>query len=223
VVVDKGDEPRMSRGRFITVEGGEGAGKSTNIACIAAHLQAAGLRVTVTREPGGTPLAEEIRALLLAAREEDVCADTELLLMFAARMQHLAYVIRPALARGEWVLCDRFVDASIAYQGAGRGLGIERVQALRDLLLGDFRPDLTLLLDLPVELGMQRIGGRGAPDRFESEQAAFFERVRAAYHTLAAAEPARFRVIDATRDLAQVRMSVIAVVDEYLGSRGGVA
>ena len=127
------------------------------------------------------------------------------------------------VARGEWVLCDRFVDASIAYQGAGRGLGIERVQALRDLLLGDFRPDLTLLLDLPVELGMQRIGGRGAPDRFESEQAAFFERVRATYHTLAVAEPTRFRVLDAARDLVQVRTSVIAAVDEYLGSCGGVA
>ncbi len=210
----------MARGRFITVEGGEGAGKSTNIACIAERLREAGLRVRLTREPGGTPLAEEIRALLLATRDEDVCGETEVLLMFAARMQHVERVIRPALARGEWVLCDRFADASIAYQGAGRELGIARVQALRDLLLGDFGPDLTLLLDVPVALGMRRVDGRGAPDRFEREHTAFFERVRAAYHVLAAAEPQRFRVIDASRELTQVRASVLAVIDDFVACCG---
>ncbi|MCG3170326.1 MAG: Thymidylate kinase [Pseudomonadales bacterium] len=210
----------MARGRFITVEGGEGAGKSTNIACIAERLRAAGLRVRLTREPGGTPLAEEIRALLLATRDEEVCGEAEVLLMFAARMQHVERVIRPALERGEWVLCDRFADASIAYQGAGRGLGMARVQALRDLLLGDFGPDLTLLLDLPVALGMRRVDGRGAPDRFEREQAAFFERVRAGYHTLAAAEPQRFRVIDASRELPQVRAAVLAAIEDFVAGCG---
>lgn len=205
----------MIRGRFITVEGGEGAGKSTHLDHVADHLRGAGRRVVVTREPGGTPLAEEIRALLLARREETVCVETELLLMFAARMQHVTQVIRPALVRGDWVLCDRFIDASAAYQGAGRGFGIGRVQRLGNLLLGDFKPDLTLVLDLPVELGMQRVEGRGARDRFEGEQQAFFERVRAGYQTLVAAEPARLRLIDASGDLQQVRAAMIAAVDEF--------
>lgn len=205
----------MNVGRFITLEGGEGAGKSTHVASVAGRLRAGGLRVLVTREPGGTPLAEEIRALLLAPRSEKVCVETELLLMFAARMQHVEQVIRPALARGEWVLCDRFTDASIAYQGFGRGLGGERVQQLGALLLPGFGPDLTLLLDLPVELGMRRVENRGARDRFEEERTAFFERVRAGYLALAAAEPQRFRVIDASRGLEQVRADVLAAVDGF--------
>lgn len=205
----------MTKGRFISVEGGEGAGKSTHIDHVADHLRGAGQRVLVTREPGGTPLAEEIRTLLLARREETVCVETELLLMFAARMQHVTQVIRPVLARGEWVLCDRFIDASVAYQGAGRGFGIERVQRLSTLLLGDFKPDLTLLLDLPVGLGMRRVEGRGARDRFEGEQQAFFERVREGYQVLAAAEPERFCLIDASGDLQQVRAAMIAAVDEF--------
>lgn len=208
------------RGRFITVEGGEGAGKSSNIPYIAEHLRALGFPVCVTREPGGTALAEEIRALLLAPREEPVCSESEVLLMFAARMQHVTQVIRPALERGEWVVCDRFADASIAYQGAGRGLGAARVQALRDLMLGGFGPDLTLLFDLPVALGMQRAEARSTPDRFESEQHAFFERVRAGYLALAEAEPARFRVIDAARELPLVRASVIEALDGFLMQSG---
>lgn len=206
----------MARGRFISVEGGEGAGKSTNIEGVRARLHAAGLRVVVTREPGGTPLAEEIRQLLLAPREEGVCEDTELLLVFAARMQHVERVIKPALARGDWVISDRFTDATIAYQGAGRRLGVERIQALRRLLLGEFAPDLTLLLDVPVDSGMQRLAGRGAPDRFEMEGREFFERVRAAYLQLAAAEPARFRVIDAARELPDVQAAVAQALEGFL-------
>lgn len=206
----------MARGRFISVEGGEGAGKSTNIEGVRARLHAAGLRVVVTREPGGTPLAEEIRSLLLAPRDEAVCEDAELLLVFAARMQHVERVIKPALARGEWVISDRFTDATIAYQGAGRRMGVQRIQALRTLLLGDFAPDLTLLLDLPVDSGMQRLAGRGAPDRFEMEDRAFFDRVRAAYLELAAAEPGRFRVIDAARPLPEVQAAVAQAVDGFL-------
>ncbi len=206
----------MARGRFISVEGGEGAGKSTNIEGVRARLHAAGLRVVVTREPGGTPLAEEIRQLLLAPRDEGVCEDTELLLVFAARMQHVERVIKPALARGAWVISDRFTDATIAYQGAGRRMGVERIQALRRLLLGDFAPDLTLLLDVPVDSGMQRLAGRGAPDRFEMEGREFFERVRAAYLQLAAAEPARFRVIDAAQELPAVQAAVAQAVEGFL-------
>ncbi|MBK6278523.1 MAG: dTMP kinase [Gammaproteobacteria bacterium] len=206
----------MARGRFISVEGGEGAGKSTNIEGVRARLHAAGLRVVVTREPGGTPLAEEIRQLLLAPRDEGVCEDTELLLVFAARMQHVERVIKPALARGDWVISDRFTDATIAYQGAGRRMGVERIQALRRLLLGDFAPDLTLLLDVPVDSGMQRLAGRGAPDRFEMEGREFFDRVRAAYLQLAAAEPARFRVIDAAGPLPDVQAAVAQAVEGFL-------
>jgi dTMP kinase len=206
----------MASGRFISVEGGEGAGKSTNIEGVRARLQAAGLRVVVTREPGGTPLAEEIRKLLLAPREEAVCDDTELLLVFAARMQHVERVIKPALARGDWVISDRFTDATIAYQGAGRRMGVDRVQALRTLLLGDFAPDLTLLLDLPVDRGMERLAGRGAPDRFEMEDREFFDRVRAAYLQLAASEPGRFRVIDAARPLPAVQAAVAQAVEAFL-------
>jgi len=206
----------MARGRFISVEGGEGAGKSTNIEGLRARLHAAGLRVVVTREPGGTPLAEEIRRLLLAPRDEVVCEDAELLLVFAARMQHVERVIKPALARGEWVISDRFTDATIAYQGVGRRMGVERIQALRTLLLGDFAPDLTLLLDLPVDSGMQRLAARGAPDRFEMEDRAFFDRVRAAYLEQAAAEPGRFRVIDAARPLPEVQAAVAQALDGFL-------
>ncbi|MBP9035842.1 MAG: dTMP kinase [Pseudomonadales bacterium] len=206
----------MASGRFISVEGGEGAGKSTNIEGVRARLQAAGLRVVVTREPGGTPLAEEIRKLLLAPREEAVCDDTELLLVFAARMQHVERVIKPALVRGDWVISDRFTDATIAYQGAGRRMGVDRVQALRTLLLGDFAPDHTLLLDLPVDRGMERLAGRGAPDRFEMEDREFFDRVRAAYLQLAASEPGRFRVIDAARPLPAVQAAVAQAVEAFL-------
>ncbi len=205
----------MSRGKFITLEGGEGAGKSTSMASIQAWCRQQGLSLCVTREPGGTPLAEEIRALLLARREEPVAPDAELLLMFAARAQHLENVIRPALARGEWVLCDRFTDATYVYQGDGRGLSRERIAELERFVQGDLRPDLTLLLDLPVEQGLARAAERGEKDRFESEQHAFFERVRQGYRARAQAEPERFRVIDASQPIAAVQAGIHRELDAW--------
>lgn len=202
--------------RFITLEGGEGAGKSTCLALIRNYFAEQGLPLLVTREPGGTPLAEEIRALLLQKREEPVAADAELLLVFAARAQHLAQVIRPALLRGDWVLCDRFTDATYAYQGGGRGLSMQRIAELEAMVQGDLRPGLTLLLDLPVAQGMARAEGRAEKDRFESEQHEFFEKVRAVYRARAAAEPARFRIVDASRSLAEVEAAARQVLDAWL-------
>jgi len=208
----------VTRGRFITVEGGEGAGKSTCLEFIRAHLEASGRRVVVTREPGGTPLAERIRDLLLGHHTDGMADDCELLLVFAARADHLSRIIRPALARGEWVLSDRFTDATYAYQGGGRGLDMERIAALERLVQGDLRPDLTLLLDLPVTTGLARAAGRAeAPDRFESEAAAFFERVRTTYRERAASEPQRFRVVDAGQPLEEVTASLAEVLDAWGG------
>ena len=208
----------MSRGRFLTVEGGEGAGKSSCVDFIRRHLEAAGRRVVVTREPGGTPLAEEIRALLLGHREDGMCDDSELLLVFAARADHIERVILPALARGDWVLSDRFTDATYAYQGGGRGLDPARIAHLEQLVQGDLRPDLTLLLDLPVRDGLARAAGRdGAPDRFEREASEFFDRVRATYLARAADEPERFRVIDAALPLDEVTARIGEVLDAYAG------
>ncbi|MDP2229225.1 MAG: dTMP kinase [Moraxellaceae bacterium] len=202
--------------RFITLEGGEGAGKSTCLRFVAEYFAARALPLCVTREPGGTPLAESIRELLLQKRDEPVAADTELLLMFAARAQHLEALIRPALARGEWVLSDRFTDATYAYQGYGRGLPLPRIAALESLVQGDLRPGLTLLLDLPVSEGMARAEARAEKDRFESEQEAFFERVREGYRLRAAAEPERFRVIDASRPLPEVQAAIGRALDAWL-------
>jgi dTMP kinase len=207
----------VTRGRFVTVEGGEGAGKSTCLEFIRGRLEAGGRRVVVTREPGGTELAEEVRALLLGHRDDGMTADAELLLVFAARADHVARVIRPALERGDWVLSDRFTDATYAYQGGGRGLAAERIAALEAFVQGDLRPDLTLLLDLPVADGLARAGRRGDFDRFESEAEQFFERVRQAYRDRAAAEPGRIRVIDAGRDLEAVRSQIETVLDEFAG------
>ncbi len=206
----------MSKGLFITLEGGEGAGKSTQLAHVRQRIEAAGIPLHVTREPGGTPLAEQIRALLLDHRDEQMASDTELLLMFAARAQHLAGLIRPALARGEWVLCDRFTDATYAYQGGGRGIDVERIAVLEDWVQRELRPDLTLLLDLPIDVGMARAGQRGALDRFEREQQDFFERVRAAYLARAEWEPQRFRIIDASQDIAGVQAQIDAVLTPLL-------
>jgi dTMP kinase len=211
------------RGKFITIEGCEGVGKSTNIAFARALLEARGIPLRVTREPGGTPLAEDIRRLLLAHREETMCDATELLLVFAARAQHTRSLIEPALARGEWVLCDRFTDATIAYQGGGRGIDGELILALKRLVLGAFEPDLTLLLDLPVEAGMARIRARGALDRFEEQDLTFFRRVRKAYLELAEASPARIRVIDAGRALAAVQSDIEAALSAYVDANGGEA
>lgn len=202
----------MTRGRFITLEGGEGAGKSTSLEFVRELLAAAGHEVVVTREPGGTPLGERIRELLLHGGEID--ADSELLLVFAARAEHLARVIRPQLARGAWVLCDRFTDASYAYQGGGRGLPEARIRLLEDWVQQGLTPDRTLLLDVPVAEGLARAGARSAPDRFEREQQAFFERVRASYLARAAREPGRFRVIDAGQPLPAVQAALrVALAD----------
>lgn len=192
-------------GLFITLEGPEGAGKSTNREYLAELLKQAGVEVVLTREPGGTPLAERIRELLLAPDTEVMAVDTELLLMFAARAQHLAGVILPALARGAVVLCDRFTDATYAYQGGGRGLAHERIAILEQFVQGDLRPDLTLVFDLPVEVGLARAAARGKLDRFEQEQQSFFEAVRQTYLARAAQAPERYRVLDAAQPLSQVQ------------------
>ncbi len=203
-------------GKFITVEGSEGVGKSSNLAFIESYLQNAGINVLLTREPGGTSLGEAVRGLLLDARQSAMCDDTELLLMFAARAQHLAEVIRPAMAAGQWVLCDRFTDATYAYQGGGRGVPLERIRILEDWVQGELRPDHTLLLDMPVAAGLERAGARSEPDRFEQEQQAFFERVRETYLARATAEPARFHVIDAAPALDKVQAQIATVLQKIL-------
>lgn len=204
------------RGRFITVEGGEGVGKTTNLGFIRDSLSAAGIPVVMTREPGGTPLAEEIRQMLLSPREEVMHADAELLLVFAARAQHLNSVVLPALEAGHWVVSDRFTDATYAYQGGGRGLSMARIAALEQFVQGPLRPDLTLLLDIDVRAGMARAGARGQPDRFEREQHAFFEKVRACYRQRATAEPERFRIIDAGVSLPEVQSQIARVLAEAI-------
>ncbi len=206
----------MSRPRFITVEGVEGAGKSTCMALLEQRILARDHDVSVTREPGGTALGETLRELLLGHRHDGMGEDTELLLMFAARAEHLRVKIEPALVRGEWVLCDRFTDATYAYQGYGRGIELSRIAFLEDWVQGDRRPDLTLLLDLPIEQGLQRAGKRSAPDRFERQTLDFFERVRQGYLEMAASEPARYRVIDAAQALEKVSEQVVTVIDSYL-------
>ena len=205
------------RGVFITVEGGEGVGKSTNVAFIAELLRAAGHHLVLTREPGGTAVAEAIRQLLLDNRQEPIAAMTELLLIFAARAQHLAQVVEPALAAGQWVLCDRFTDATYAYQGGGRQLDVAAIAELEQLVQGSLRPELTLLLDASVAIGQARASARSVPDRFELEQDAFFERVRQAYLRRAHAEPQRFRIIDASRSLVDVQQQLRNVLGQWLG------
>jgi dTMP kinase len=200
----------------VTVEGVEGAGKSSNLAFVRSLLEAAGKTVVYTREPGGTPLGEEIRALLLGHRDDGMAGDTELLLVFAARAEHVHRKIAPALARGDWVLCDRFTDATYAYQGGGRGVSRERIAAIERWVQADLRPDLTLLLDVPVLVGLERAGRRAALDRFEQENAAFHERVRAAYLEIAGREPERVRVIDAARSLPEIQQGIAAILDELL-------
>lgn len=203
-----------SRGLFITVEGGEGVGKSTNMAFLEQHLTELGIDLVVTREPGGTRLGEDVRELLLKPRAEAVAPSAELLLIFAARAQHIAEVIEPALAQGRWVLCDRFTDATYAYQGGGRQLPAAIIRELEQLVQADLRPDYTLLLDAPVDVGMSRARGRGELDRFEQEQTAFFERVRSTYLQLAGEGSGRYRVIDASRSLAEVEMQLQEVCAE---------
>ena len=204
------------RGRFVTLEGLEGVGKTTNREHVEERLRAAGHAVLATREPGGTPLGERLRALVLEAGS-GLRAETELLLMTASRVEHVARVIEPALARGEWVLCDRYLDASVAYQGGGRELGAAFVAELHARLGVTLSPDLTILLDLPVEAGLARMNARGTPDRIEREGVAFFERARAAYLERAAAEPERIVVVEAGRPLDEVRTSIDAALESRLG------
>ncbi|MCG7868042.1 MAG: dTMP kinase [Candidatus Thiodiazotropha taylori] len=209
------------KGRFITVEGGEGAGKSSNLDFIRNLLNSAGKQVVFTREPGGTPLGEAIRDLLLGHQHTGMADDTELLLMFAARAEHLQQKIIPALQQGQWVLCDRFTDASYAYQGAGRGLASERIASLEQFVQGELRPDLTLLLDLPVEQGLARAGQRSEPDRFEKQEMSFFEKVRAGYLEIAAREPHRVKIVDASKPLETVQQQIHSVVSTFLEQSGG--
>ena len=198
------------RGLFITVEGGEGVGKSTNIAFMQQVLEDTGLEVMVTREPGGTPLAEEIREVLIKNREEKVVSETELLLMFAARAQHLYQKILPALEKGICVISDRFTDATYAYQSGGRGVPSEKVSLLENFVQGEIRPDITFLFDAPIEVGMSRAQKRGALDRFEEEEMSFFNRVRDNYLQRASQEPGRFKVIDASQNLDSVQTDLKA-------------
>ncbi len=201
--------------KFITVEGGEGVGKSSNIAFILSYLKNKNLDVVSTREPGGTELSEKIRDLLLDAKNKSMISDAELLLMFAARAQHIAELIKPSLAQNKWVLCDRFTDATYAYQGGGRGIPMQRIAVLEDWVQGDLRPDLTILLDLPIEIGRQRASERSEPDRIEQEKNHFFEAVRQCYLQMAADFPERYRVIDASQTLEQVQKDIAVVLDEY--------
>ena len=208
------------RGRFITLEGGEGVGKSTNLARVVAWLEARGLEVVQTREPGGTPRAEAIRRLLLDPDvEEPLDVDAELLLVFAARAQHLARVIRPALERGAWVVCDRFTDATFAYQGGGRGIDPARIAELERFVQRGLAPDLTLLLDMPIEAARERVALRGeTPDRFERERGEFFSAVRQAYLARAAAAPERIAVVDASRPLAAVGEQIDALLAQRVSA-----
>lgn len=204
----------MHTGLFVTLEGPEGAGKTTNRQFLADHLQQAGHQVVLTREPGGTELAEKIRELLLAPHDEPMAVDTELLLMFAARAQHLQQLIKPALAQGKIVLCDRFTDATYAYQGGGRGIDPQRIAVLEYFVQGPLRPDLTILFDLPVEAGMARAKQRGTLDRFERERHEFFDAVRENYLQRAQAEPERFRLVNAGVPLEQVQQQLLPLLQE---------
>jgi dTMP kinase len=211
----------MSRGKFITIEGGEGVGKSTQIAALRDYLISRGHQVVLTREPGGTPRAERIRALLLETTDEVMPATCELLLMFAARATHIANVIEPALAKGEWVVCDRFTDATYAYQGGGRGMNVDEIAILETVVQGRLRPDLTILLDVALDVSaaraQQRNAAVGSTDRFEREQREFFERVRRAYLQRACQEPHRFAVIDAGGDRDSVANAIRAAIETKLG------
>lgn len=206
----------MERGKFITVEGIEGTGKSTNIGFLTSLIESNGFEVMRTREPGGTPMAEKVRQLLLDHDQEPVPEIAELLLFFAARSLHLRNAIVPALEDGKWVVCDRFTDASRAYQGSGRGLDAERIEQLADWVQEGMEPDLTILLDAPAEIGMQRAAERGAGDRMDSQELSFYRRVRAGYLELAEQHPDRFAVVDASQSLQQVQASIKVEIDRFL-------
>jgi dTMP kinase len=206
----------VERGKFITIEGIEGVGKSTNMAAIVERIEGAGHTVLTTREPGGTPFAEDIREILMNRGDEPIPEIAELLLMFAARSFNVSNVIAPALQAGTWVVCDRFTDSTRAYQGGGRGIPMETINRVAEWVHGDTWPDLTILLDAPVDIGMARAGSRSEPDRFEQEKHDFFDRVRGCYLELARAEQERFVVIDTTRDIERVKADVTAIIDRLL-------
>jgi dTMP kinase len=212
--------PQKHTGYFITLEGIEGVGKSTCLKFIHRYLALQKINTVTTREPGGTPIAEAIRQLLLNSYKETVCDDTELLLFFAGRAQHLAQVILPALSAGKWVLCDRFTDASYAYQGGGRGFSKERIAILEQWVQKGLKPDLTLLFDAPIATAFARVKKRGRPDRIEAEQKQFFTRVRNCYLERAKQEPQRFRVIDARQPLAMVKKQLRDIIDEVIQKQG---
>ena len=203
----------MERGKFITIDGVEGAGKSTQITFICDYLKAKGVNVILTREPGGTDVGEKIRTLLLSNSTGKMHADTELMLMFAARNEHIQNKIMPALKQGDWVLSDRFTDASYAYQGGGRGLDVERIAQLEQWVLQDFTPDMTLLLDVPVEIGMSRVESRGKKDRIELEATDFFNRVRQAYIDRSEQFPERIKLIDSSQTVEHTKQQIKVVLD----------
>ena len=209
----------MKQGLFITLEGGEGTGKSTNASFMADYLRAQGKQVLLTREPGGTPVAEAIRSVLLDASLPAMTMETELLLMFAARHEHLQQKILPALAQGTWVICDRFTDSSYAYQGYARGVDLPRIAQLEQWTQGDIRPDYVFVFDLPVEIGMARAKARSVADRFEQEQLAFFEKVRQGFLTRAAQFPERYPIIQAQQPLAQVQAQLQAQLAQILATQ----
>ncbi len=208
----------MMQGRFISLEGMDGAGKSTHLAWLADYLRDCGIDFVMTREPGGTPLAETLRALLL---QQDMTAETETLLMFAARREHVVSVIEPALQRGQWVISDRFADASFAYQGGGRGMPFAMLEALEEFTVKSCKPDLTLLFDVPWEVSRQRLhagrqqNGAVQLDRFEQEAQSFFDRVREAYHTRAQQSQGRMQVIDAARSVAEIQQDLRVLMDRF--------
>jgi dTMP kinase len=205
-------------GKFITVEGIEGAGKTTCMQVVTEVIEHQGINAIHTREPGGTDLGEDLRSLLLGHKHTGMSDDAELLMMFAARAEHIAQKIQPALDDGKWVLCDRFTDATYAYQGYGRGIPLEKIAGLENWVQGKLRPDLTLLMDLPVEVGMERAGKRSAPDRFESEAWDFFERIRQGYLSIAAEQPSRVKVIDASQDLPDVQAQVKTAIEAFVNA-----
>jgi dTMP kinase len=206
-------------GKFISIEGIEGAGKSTQLAFIENYLKQQGIKVIVTREPGGTVLGEQIRELLLSPRKEGMAVDTELLLMFAARAEHLEQVIKPAIQRGEWVISDRFVDATFAYQGGGRGISTERIKQISDWTLKDLQTDVTFLFDLPVELGQQRVISRKENiDRFEQEKTDFFQKIRDCYLQRSQQEPNRIKVIDASKSITEIEIQLSSILDKLISA-----
>ena len=207
----------MMNGKFISIEGIEGAGKSTQLTFIENYLKQQGINVIVTREPGGTGLGEQIRELLLSPRDDGMAVDTELLLMFAARAEHIEQVIKPAIQRGDWVISDRFVDATFAYQGGGRGISTERIKQISDWTLRDLQTDVTFLFDLPVELGQQRVISRkGDIDRFEQEKADFFQKIRDCYLQRSQQEPQRIKVIDASKSINDIEIQLSTILDQLI-------